>query len=133
MVEANTFGSDYDTTLIVVTGSPGNFTVIACNNNSGVSGSELQSHVTFNAVAGETYYFMIGSNGSDGGSLVFNANDGIDLTPPEVTIVAPQPNEALQDGVVLKGTASDFTVSTQCPFMCVNQMAEKAIPLAMMI
>ena len=63
VLEADTFGSDYDTILTVVTGSPGSFTLVACNDDSGVSGSENQSQVIFNAVAGETYYFMVGSTG----------------------------------------------------------------------
>ena len=86
MVEANTFDSDYDTILIVVTGSPGNFTVIDCNDDSGISGNEVQSQVTFNAVAGVTYYFMVGSKVTGGGNLVFNVNDGV---LPTTTTVEP--------------------------------------------
>jgi hypothetical protein len=86
VVEANTFGSNYDTILIVATGSPGNFTVIDCNDDSGISGNEVQSQVTFNAVAGETYYFIVGSKGAGGGNLVFNVNDG---AQPTTTTVEP--------------------------------------------
>jgi hypothetical protein len=68
-VDANTFGSDYDTTLSVYTGSRGNLTQIACNDDT----DGLQSRVQFAAVAEETYFFMIGAFGSGpGGQLVFS-------------------------------------------------------------
>lgn len=56
-IEANTFGSNYDTTLSVYTGSRGALTQLACNDDSG----SLQSRVRFDAVAGTTYYFMVSS------------------------------------------------------------------------
>jgi hypothetical protein len=46
-IEANTFGSDYDTTLSVYTGSRGALTQIACNDDADL----LQSLVRFNATA----------------------------------------------------------------------------------
>jgi len=68
-IEANTFGSDYDTTLSVWTGSRGALTQVACNDDS----QGLQSRVFFNATAGVTYFFMVSSFGSGpGGDLVFN-------------------------------------------------------------
>jgi hypothetical protein len=57
-LEANTFGSNYDTTLSVYTDTPGSLTQIACNDDS--SGT-AQSRVAFDAVAGTTYYFMVSS------------------------------------------------------------------------
>jgi hypothetical protein len=57
-LEANTFGSNYDTTLSVYTGSRGALTQIACNDDSN---GTLQSRVRFNAVAGTTYFFMVSS------------------------------------------------------------------------
>jgi hypothetical protein len=69
-VEINTFGSDYDTTLSVSTGTRGALTQITCNDNSG-RGS--QSRVRFDAVAGVTYWIMAGSYYySAGGHLVLN-------------------------------------------------------------
>lgn len=77
-VTANTFGSDYDTTLSVYTGSRGALTQIACNDDS----QGVQSNVIFNAVAGETYFLMVGAFASGaGGNLVFS----MDLAPPPVT------------------------------------------------
>lgn len=78
-VQANTFGSDYDTTLAVYTGSQGNLTQLDCNDDF----NGLQSAVTLNAVANQTYYFMVGAFGSgSGGNLSFTVRE-----PPEpVTI-----------------------------------------------
>ncbi len=86
--EANTFGSDYDTILTVVTGSPGNFTVIACNDDA-QGGS--QSQVIINVSAGVTYYFMVGSKAPGGGTLEFNAQETVEPTTsvPTTTTVEP--------------------------------------------
>lgn len=78
-VAANTFGSDYDTTLSVYTGSRGALAQIDCNDDF----QSLQSRVTFNAAAGETYFFMVGAFASGpGGNLVFS----VDIAPPSATI-----------------------------------------------
>lgn len=75
-IEANTFGSFYDTTLSVYSGSRGSLSVLACNDDS----AGLQSRVRFSAVAGETYYFMVGSFGSGpGGYLRLSVHE---LVPP---------------------------------------------------
>jgi len=57
-LEANTFGSNYDTTLSVYAGTRGALTQIACNDDAG---GTLQSRVRFDAVAGTTYFFMVSS------------------------------------------------------------------------
>jgi hypothetical protein len=76
-VEANTFGSDYDTTLSMYTGTRGDLSQIDCNDDAA---GTLQSRVRFDATAGETYYFMVGAWASGpGGNLVFSA----DIAPPE--------------------------------------------------
>jgi hypothetical protein len=68
-VEINTFGSDYDTTLSVWTGSQGNLENVACNDDTG----SLQSRVRFDATAGETYFIMAGSFFENpGGTLVLS-------------------------------------------------------------
>jgi hypothetical protein len=54
-VEFNTFGSDYDTTLSVYTGTRGGLSQAACNDNAGTS---AQSRVRFDARAGVTYWIM---------------------------------------------------------------------------
>jgi hypothetical protein len=78
-IEANTFGSNYDTTLSVYTGSRGALTQIACNDDT----DSLQSQVIFEAIAGETYFFMVGAFASGpGGNLVFS----VDVAPPPFEI-----------------------------------------------
>ena len=78
-VEGNTFGSSYDTTLSVRTGSPG-ATTIACDDQAGGTN---QSRVRFDAVAGETYFFMVSSFfGGPGGDLVFS----VVVAPPALEV-----------------------------------------------
>lgn len=72
LIQANTFGSDYDTTLSVYTGSQGNLTQLDCNDDF----NSLQSAVTLNAVANQTYYFMVGTFASGpGGNLSFTVRE----------------------------------------------------------
>lgn len=69
-LEANTAGSNYDTTLGVYTGTRGALNQIGCNDDSN---GTLQSTVRFDAVAGVTYYFEVSSFSSFAiGNLVFN-------------------------------------------------------------
>jgi hypothetical protein len=78
-INANTFGSDYDTGIAVYTGARGALTQITCNDDA-VTGQFVQSNVNFDAVAGQTYFFMVGSFGdSPGGNLVFNVDVSVDL------------------------------------------------------
>lgn len=83
-VAADTFGSDFDTTLAVFTGSPGSFNEVRCNDDSA---SDLQSRVVWDAQAGTTYSIMAGTccgGGSSGGSLHLN----LDNTGPLFTLDA---------------------------------------------
>jgi hypothetical protein len=73
-IDANTFGSKYDTVLDVYTYDGTNFTEVTCNDDAPTT---LQSEVTFAATGGTTYYFMIGSfrsvgHGRFAGHLVFS-------------------------------------------------------------
>lgn len=69
-IEANTFGSDYDTDLVIYTGTRGNLAEVTCNDDAG---NGVQSKVVFDAVAGTTYFIMVGAFASGpGGNLVFN-------------------------------------------------------------
>jgi hypothetical protein len=75
-IDATTFGSDFDTGIAVFTGTRGALTLIGCNDDL-LTGRNRQSIVGFDAVAGETYFFMVGSFGdSPGGNLVFNVDVG---------------------------------------------------------
>lgn len=79
-LEANTFGSNYDTTLSVYTGTRGALTQIACNDDAN---GTLQSRVRFDAVAGTTYYFEVSSFFPvSPANLVFN----LQLAPPPLSI-----------------------------------------------
>jgi hypothetical protein len=81
-IQADTFGSDYDTTLSVYTGTRGALDQLVCNDDAGFS---TQSRVRFDAFAGETYFFMVGAFASGpGGTLDFF----VDVAPP-----APPPLE----------------------------------------
>jgi hypothetical protein len=77
-INANTFGSDYDTGIAVFTGSTIDALSLVLCNDDAVTGQFVQSNVNFDAVAGTSYYFMVGSCcGSDGGNLVFR----VDVSP----------------------------------------------------
>lgn len=72
-LNANTFGSDYDTGLSLFTGAPGALTPIDCNDDAG---GTLQSSLTFDAQAGTTYFFLVESYpGTGGGNLIFNLRE----------------------------------------------------------
>lgn len=84
---ADTFGSDYDTTLYV--GTPdgsGGIDVVDCNDDSG----SLQSAVRWDAEAGTTYLLAVGT--CCGGGTVGQADGGgtlefhVDVAPPPPTI-----------------------------------------------
>ena len=71
-ISANASGSDYSTAVAVYTGTRGSLYLIACD-----------WCVTFDALAGETYFFMVGNPyNSNGGNLVFN----VDVAPPPFTL-----------------------------------------------
>lgn len=85
---ADTFGSDYDTTLYV--GTPdgsGGITVIDCNDDAG---DDLQSQLRWNATVGATYLLVVGTccgggvigEAGGGGMLQFN----LEVAPPPPTI-----------------------------------------------
>ncbi|MET8834668.1 PKD domain-containing protein [Micromonospora sp. NPDC004540] len=71
-IQADTFGSDYDTVLSAWSGGPGSYTSLGCNDDT----RGLQSQVTFTATAGTTYHFMValccGNGRTGGGSLRFS-------------------------------------------------------------
>jgi hypothetical protein len=72
-IQANTFGSDYDTDLVVYTGTRGSLAELACNDDA----EGLQSSVSIQVARGQTYYFMVGAFASGpGGTLVFNLDAG---------------------------------------------------------
>lgn len=84
---ADTFGSDFDTTLYVGTpNGSGGIDVIGCVDDS----NSLQSAVRWDALAGTTYLLMVGTccgggivgEAGGGGSLTFH----VDVAPPPPTV-----------------------------------------------
>jgi hypothetical protein len=88
-ITANTFGSDYDTTLSAYTGTRGSLNQIACNDDF----QSLQSRIAFQATAGVTYSLMVGSfDESPGGALLLTVKE----LPPRVVLgVAIDPTGAV--------------------------------------
>jgi len=84
---ADTFGSNYDTTLSVWVQGPNGWSQVACNDDSGGA----QSRVAFIAYPGvDTYYFMVGTYASGpGGALQFHVDAVGDTTPPVLNLPAP--------------------------------------------
>ncbi len=105
-VQANTFGSDYDTTLSVWTGTAGNLSEIACNDDTSGGTTGVESKVIWDATASTTYYIMAGSfNGSPGGNLSFTVNtSAAPFTIDDLTIsggkVTPKTGEAVISGSI---------------------------------
>jgi len=102
----HTFGSKYDTTVSVYTGTPGALTQLACNDDF----QSLQSRVAFSAVAGTTYYIMVGSyHGSRGGRLLFWA---VEPAPLEASVFGIIPHTAVCKNV---STGRQVTLSEPAP------------------
>lgn len=82
----DTFGSDYDTTLAAFEGSPGDLTLLECNDDT----ISAQSRIALEVTAGVTYYLEAGTccgagepgQVGPGGSLVFN----VSVAPPPLTV-----------------------------------------------
>jgi hypothetical protein len=94
-IEANTFGSDYDTTLSAWTGTRADLLLTTCNDDY----QSKQSRIAFNARGGTTYYFLIARCavcGDAAGNLRFSV----------VEPVAPA-NDDFADATAL--TAAPFT------------------------
>jgi len=93
----DTCGSGFDTTLGVYTGSAVNaLTTVAANDDDPLAICGHKSRVTFDAEAGQTYYFSVDGYGSEEGAITINWNfTDSDTTPPTISgptgvIVAPQ-------------------------------------------
>jgi hypothetical protein len=105
---ADTFGSDYDTTLYVGTSNgSGGIDVINCNDDAG----SLQSALRWDAEAGTTYLLAVGT--CCGGGTVGEAGGGgtlqfhIDIAPPPPTIdltVAASASFTAAGTAIVRGT-----------------------------
>lgn len=94
-IEANTFGSDYDTTLSVYTGMQGALDQLACNDDAD---GTLQSRVRFDATAGETYFFMVGAFDSGPGGMLEFLVDVTSVPPLEIDLSIDRFGRFLQTG-----------------------------------
>ncbi len=104
-VTANTFGSDYDTTLSAYTGNRGSLTQVACNDDFG----SLQSKINFQVTGGVTYFLMVGSfDDSPGGSMSLSVNE-----------LAAAPNDDFDNATVITDLPFtdnvDTTAATTAP------------------
>jgi hypothetical protein len=110
-LEVNTFGSNYDSTLAVYTGSRGALTSLGCNDDSNFS---AQSRVRFDAVAGTTYYFEVSSF-----FPVSPANLVLNLlqAPPPLSIVPSVTQFGSVDPTTGTATISGFVACSQPAFV----------------
>jgi len=68
-VQADTFGSNFDTVLAAFTGTAlSNLQAVGCNDQAG----SPQSRLVLNLTGGTTYYFQVGGYYGQTGNLVFN-------------------------------------------------------------
>ncbi|MBI1737804.1 MAG: hypothetical protein HYR58_00975, partial [Acidobacteria bacterium] len=114
-ITADTIGSVYDSILAVVTGSPGAFTVVACNDDTIAPGGP--SLVSFTATASTTYFFMISAWAGDGGTTVFHLNEFV--PPPNdnlanATVIFSSPFTDTVDTTAATTQTADPVVSTAC-------------------
>lgn len=100
-VDASTFGSNFDSTLAVYTGTRGALTQIACNDDTlGVK----QSSARFDAVAGQTYYIQVSSLATGTrGTLKLNVAEA--PGPPE--------NDSLEDATKIASLPYRNTLDTR--------------------
>ncbi|MDJ0737558.1 MAG: calcium-binding protein [Nostocaceae cyanobacterium] len=74
VVVIDTFGSDFDTTLAVYTGSTvSSLTEVASNNDDNIS-DDFQSAVTFTVIAGQTYQIAVDGDDDSQGEIALNLN-----------------------------------------------------------
>jgi len=86
MASVDTFGSNFDTTLGVYTGTAVNaLTTIGTNDDSGGS----QSKVTFAAFKGTTYYFAVDGKAAATGNIAINLNQTPNVAPSNVVVTPP--------------------------------------------
>lgn len=115
-VNANTFGSDYDTTLSVYTGTRGSLAQVACDDDTGDS---VQSSVTWEVVAGTSYHLMAGSfGGSPGGTLSLTVRESGPPPPGPTMDVTVDPRGRLDRGAGVVSISGTVTC-TQVDFVSI--------------
>ena len=135
----DSIGSNYDTVIAIWTGTPGNLTLVACNDD--ISLFEIRSKVGLNAIANTPYFIEVIEYDSPSAQAEFerqlNLNISLmpaDLTPPSVVSITRanlNPTQAtsvnfditFSEEVVGVGTGvgpSDFSLSTTGTLSGVN-------------
>lgn len=91
-LQADTFGSDYDTVLAAFTGVRGQLSIIATNDDA--PSNAPQSLITFDTQPGVTYHLEVAQYGNgDGGQLRFNVGwvDSVGASTPTIVPLTAQP------------------------------------------
>ncbi|MFC1685372.1 hypothetical protein ACFL0R_07910 [Pseudomonadota bacterium] len=70
----DTFGSDFDTTLAVYTGTAVNDLTEIASNDDAIDAPDYESKLIFQAQAGTTYYIAVDGWWGDAGAIVLNVN-----------------------------------------------------------
>jgi len=79
-INVDTLGSTYDTILLAVTGEPGGFVEVGCNDDGELGSLEHSQILNLPVTAGITYHFMVTDYEGVGGSTTFNLTAS--LVPP---------------------------------------------------
>jgi hypothetical protein len=122
-VRFDTTGSSYDTVLLAYTGTRGNLTEVACNDDSG---GGLQSRIDLPVTAGTTYHIVVDGFAGATGTLMLSASQPqpgpeLHFTPTDDALVksdSPTNNYGTRTYLQLRGVSSPlynsylkFTVS----------------------
>jgi hypothetical protein len=121
-IAADTFGSDYDTTLSAYTGTQGSLMQLACSDDAG---SGTQSQVVVPVVPGQTYHFMAGGLNS-GGNLVFNLDAS---TFPQIAVRATRAQEAVPSADADHIAWSQATRSRPRYVLFMQRPGERRVPV----
>jgi hypothetical protein len=113
-VLAETFNSDYSTSLSVYTGTRDSLTQIACTDGG---------RVVFDAGAGETYYFMVGAAYDGlGGNLVFS----VSIAPPRLEVALHIEKTGAVDRVGDAEVRGTLTCSRPAYFSLSGELLQRA-------
>ncbi len=104
---ADTLTSPYDTILTAATGTPGNLTAVACNDNAAAGIAESQ--ISFAATGNTAYFFMVSSVLGDGGTTNFHLT--FSATTGPIATLSPSPVPFGNQRVNTTGTAVTVTLT----------------------
>lgn len=123
-----TCGSTYDTVLAVYSGTCGALTQLACNDDEGTSaacsGNTLQSAVTLNMTAGNTYYIRVAGYQGETGNYSVRATGGNGVIPPANDDCNNRAGIAVGDTAISTvGASTDGATHASCNFNGSNQIS----------